>query len=563
MDKKTIINEVRQLIGEAETESAIEKLLAFLEGKPGYIDIHSDVLQARSQFEKTRRDESQGLISYDEARRSFNQVNNQILNITEQLERAPSDDDARQPDARRRWALPAGILALLIVGVAFMLWRQRGGGGGAAYCPDFDRHSVFNVMLLPFKALDNQPTPPTHLGILSRFNQLSDKYEIDISSRPLGEDVPVLQTFQGLLPTSEAENLARECRAGLIIWGTTERAANQQDIYVRTRYKFAGGGDKSLALQKYRLSGARASMDTTMIRSEIAFEGTLRDTIRNITSVTDNPILTEEIEYIIKLLFGIIANEKKYRDEAIASLQDIQPRDTAATAARNLILADAYLAKKDPERAIDYYDAVLQADPNNSLALNNQAALYEQRGDYVKAAEKVSRLMRVEPGNRELLAVRGALRMKNEQWMAAKQDLNVATAEGVVEPTPQIQQTLKTIDSAITRERNVKKQAERRLLEAPDDPEALLSRARSAWKLGDKQEAVEAARKVLRQDARNLEAIKILADIYLEQKDADSLRQLIDRASRAGISRDQLLEEVPSLQKLIERRDLQPEVRKN
>ena len=84
--KQQQISAIKKLIADGETEKALKQLLSFLERHPAYLNLHSDALQALSQYRNTEREVAKGTISYDEARRSYSKITDLTLNILEDLE---------------------------------------------------------------------------------------------------------------------------------------------------------------------------------------------------------------------------------------------------------------------------------------------------------------------------------------------------------------------------------------------------------------------------------------------------------------------------------------------
>ncbi len=86
MDVQHLLTQSRQYIGEAEIGKVLTMLEDFLDGQQQYKPLQKDVLQISALYTKTQREEEAGLISFDNARMSFNQVNHQLLLLLENLE---------------------------------------------------------------------------------------------------------------------------------------------------------------------------------------------------------------------------------------------------------------------------------------------------------------------------------------------------------------------------------------------------------------------------------------------------------------------------------------------
>ena len=86
MDIQFLLTQSRQLISEAETGKALAMLEDFTEAHQQFKSLQNDILQISAIFTKTGRDEQAGIISFDNARLCFNQVNHQLLSLLENLE---------------------------------------------------------------------------------------------------------------------------------------------------------------------------------------------------------------------------------------------------------------------------------------------------------------------------------------------------------------------------------------------------------------------------------------------------------------------------------------------
>mgnify|MGYP006904089628 FL=1 len=90
MNTQQILSQSRQYVSEAETDKALALLESFLDGQQQFKPLQKDVLQISAQFSKTQQEEKAGLISFDNAKISFNQVNRQLLELLEDLEKGLS-----------------------------------------------------------------------------------------------------------------------------------------------------------------------------------------------------------------------------------------------------------------------------------------------------------------------------------------------------------------------------------------------------------------------------------------------------------------------------------------
>jgi len=84
----------------------------------------------------------------------------------------------------------------------------------------------------------------------------------------------------------------------------------------------------------------------------------------------------------------------------------------------------AYIAKGDPDRAIQDYDRAISIDPNYANAFNGRGVAYQAKGDKDRAIEDYGRAIRLDPGNANALNGRCWLRAASGQLQAALADCN-------------------------------------------------------------------------------------------------------------------------------------------
>jgi Flp pilus assembly protein TadD len=91
----------------------------------------------------------------------------------------------------------------------------------------------------------------------------------------------------------------------------------------------------------------------------------------------------------------------KQHDEAIAELQafvEAEP-NLVATGRARLMMATAFIAKRDPARAIAEAERVLAADPNNADAHGMLANLLAEKQEFAAAVPHYQRFLAARPGN--------------------------------------------------------------------------------------------------------------------------------------------------------------------
>jgi hypothetical protein len=78
------LNDIKKLIQQGKLEQAIKSLLIYAEGKDE--SLHNDVILQSSRYNSLARDEMQGIIPYDRAQLTKNQITNGLLGIIRNAE---------------------------------------------------------------------------------------------------------------------------------------------------------------------------------------------------------------------------------------------------------------------------------------------------------------------------------------------------------------------------------------------------------------------------------------------------------------------------------------------
>ncbi len=373
MDKPTFIKQVQELVGEAETENALDLMLENLGKEAAYLNLYNQTLQAKSLFNKTEKDEAQGVISKEDAKINYNQVTKQILQILGDLKKEEKAGPAGG-SASRKVTLLSLVLVLLLSAVGYIIYKvrfennQQGVPIQGESCPDYNTvvDTAFKVLILPFRQRAAfEEAPQLDLGIAEdieeRLDGFKSKYKVNIG---LG----VKQSVDDYPNTSqEADKLAKACAANLIIWGAREQVTPTEDI-ITTRYKF-------IDIEQFSLKQLVLASSSDI------------DTISSQTSIVSDGQLTEAIEKTLQYIFGIIAHETGNQDAAIASLSSVELLDSSMNLTKDMFLADALLQKGDTKAAKDKYTKILEKKPDYWLARNNRAAINYLEKEYLKAAQ--------------------------------------------------------------------------------------------------------------------------------------------------------------------------------
>lgn len=525
MNKPQLISEVKELLGNAETEEALNRLLEFLRSDPKYKELYNLALQARARFRKAQQEDIQGLASSEQTKLAYNQATRQALQVVQWLEEGNLNPDATFAEEKRqnRWPWVVGAIALLLIVAGGGYWWYRSLQGettepSAASCPvQFSSSSIFNILLMPFQALDDKKLRP-HLTIAESLDEFKKKYNIQCDLELFPEDRPVT-----IATTDDASQQATQCQAQLIIWGTTEGFTD--NAIIKTHYKFfnkKGKEEDNLELSKLEWT-----------------EGSELDTVRTLSSIATSGVLTQAIEESIKLLFGLIAHETGQTASAIEMLEGYEPADSAAHLVKGMVLAEDYLASKQEEKAWESYNEVLTIHPDYALARNNRGILNLKKENYEEAAEDLSVFLEKKPTDTVALEARGTAYLRAEQLKEAREDLQKVQKLKRI-PDRELNQKLEEVDKKIREEENTKAAAEADLRANPNNLAAWNLKATTSIKLGDYREAVKAGEAILRRDPDNKDAFVQIIKAYRSAGDTAQVNKTIQRAEAAGISRREL-----------------------
>lgn len=533
MSQTQTIGQVRKLIADADLKQALEVLVSFLEKEKGQFEDFTDsVIQLQAQYNRTKIDEVKGIISANEAQLKYNQINQKTLDLLELL------DSGRSPKTttnRIKQVLPyaIGVVILGIVVTLFFFYQNNGDpvtpdtpvNNTEFTCPTFDPDSAFKILLLPFRPLAGG-LQNTHLAIQERFSDLQNQWKINADTEVLELDPADNKIYPG--DYGEAANLGTGCRAQLIIWGTTEIPVTGNTI-TRTRYKFLESGE--------RFSFKRLNIK----------EGSQIDTVTSLSQIAAQGIITEELENIMRLIFGLVAHEVNNSEAAIELLGDMKNVEEDTTLLiQQMALADSYLSTNRSDEALDSYNKVLEVHPDYGLALNNRGMLHLQKKAYAEATEDFSRNLALDSTNvdTKVLVARSEAYLKSEHLAKARTDLDKAA---IMEPDdPVIREKLKEVDQKIDEQRSIKRKAEslkqaQRSITVNDEVEIALSSKR----LGEYDQAITQAENVLKKSPKNTRAFAILMESYTAIGDTAKAKATWERARKAGIEEDKIRVWVP------------------
>ncbi len=529
MDTSQIIQKVRKLVSEAEIEKGLKELTAFLQQDNKYDELNRAALQALSEIQKTKRDEALGVISFENAKLSYNQVTHRTLHIVDLLEAGQynMESPAIQTTASRWIWIVGGLLFLVVAGIfatrmIYQNERPNGKAQDAPYCPEYSLDSRFNILLFRFATVGGPPLN-SHLAFRNRLGQLGNTFPAEIG---LFNDDGNNQKLPANL--RQAEQIGTDCDAQLIIMGQEESAGD--NTIILTQYRFINLGE-NFPMTKLRITE----------RQEV-------DTVTTISSITTEGKIVGNIEQAILLLFGVVAYETGDHGKAAELLARAEVTDSASTLLRDMTLGNSFLKMGDKNQALQAYDRVLQLHPEYPLALQNRATLYFEKGDYAGAANDLTTRVEANPEDPEARAQRGQIYLKIDQLDKARKDLEVAKRLNPNDRT--VLRNIEVLKRKETEQKKVREKAEATLRIDPDNINALNQRATASKNLGDYRTAVTTAEKVLQKEPNNTNALSTLVESANELNRPEMLRSILDRIKRSNIDTEKLKSVSPTFYRM-------------
>ena len=524
MTPKELGQYVNNLIANAEIEVAIQQLLKYFSGKSEYRTYRSQVLYIQSQFKKTKKEEEKGLISFENAKLSYNRTTSQLLGIAAQLETGEMDKQVKRQRNTRRLGLLIGLP--LFVAVAWGAWLyslDQGLVGVDEYvCPDYNDLNKFNILVLPFRPIDSEQNfVRTHERILDRFAQLSESRELMTEQATLGRETFALSESQYPRTVSAATKIARACNSDLIIWGTTE-TLNDGKIATRRLFKFLNLDDNFALERITEVSGDKV------------------ETVMQQTSISTGNAITQEVEAILLGIMAFYDGDTETAEEllSISSSPEVEKPDSAAIEAwgdtellRRTFLANAQIKAGHLDEAEKTYDSLLIVHPEYKLGRNNRGMLKYRQGDYMQAIEDLSVILKQDEANANARVQRAQIYREADMLLPAKQDLEAARK--MDEKNVDIEKNLDQVNEEI---REARKTAQKTKMQANRDPrneELWRENAVANYRIQNYTDALSSAQKLLRVNPADTTAKGVIVKSLAAQgKVADLQRFLSQQATK-------------------------------
>ncbi len=231
MENNADIATVRSLLSQGETGKAVQLLIALLDKDSRFKDNLLRTLRvAEANFNAARQQELKGILPFQEAQREYSKVNDTLLAILDDFESGRVPPVSAQRAVNNRKWLWIGIGAAVLLGAA-VYWLVKGRNSD---CPRFEKNKALHVMVLPFDKLGGSDARPA-LRIQDVIQELTNKAGIESEVKISPRD------SKGGINSQDAERLARECGADLVIYGQYQGFDNDS-IRVKMGFKFLREG---------------------------------------------------------------------------------------------------------------------------------------------------------------------------------------------------------------------------------------------------------------------------------------------------------------------------------
>lgn len=505
-DLNKALEDIQALISKSELEQAYTRLVQLLESSDEYAELADIARVNQADLYTWKAQELIGRLSGDESRRTQSQLADNALKIVRQLKTGKLYFEPEiKPHSSKAWRyyVTGGIGALVLAAGAWYFFSQQ-------ECPDFGDDFETRVMILPI--LDAQKENPA--------DDIMDELTKWIEQTPGLEhktSVAVHRRYdiQNEYPNStQAVEIAKKCEAQMLVWGKKRTLPNNNYI-LDVRYRLLKAGN------------VIAAGDTM---------------INKLLSVTEEASVTSDAKAIGRVLYMALANYKRatFAANFIKSTEkSMAPAgvagDTMAYAPVDTMLrlafADNFIVQKEPEKAIEQYDKVLEQYPDNVTARTKRGALFLQQGMFEESLSDLEAVHAEATASAPALRdTRIALYLKTNQPVKARKELANAQKEGSFDSV-YIADTRKRIeDSTAALERRRDK-----LERAPKTTTNVLQSAKANIGLGETSKATTQANVVLKKQPTNTEAVRIVVEAQLQKGDTATAKKILRTAEKAGV----------------------------
>lgn len=518
MELSQNLGSIKQLISQGNLEEAYTQLVKLLDAYAHYAELADIARVNQADLYQLKAQTLKGIISPDDARLTSNQLADKALQLVRQLETGKTSfEEELKPTSSKAWRyyLAGGIVTLT---VAILIWQLLGGKSDKLYeCPEFSETAELKVMILPFKQTGNTKEAEPEFDILDGLDKLIEKtpglYEkamVDVNeSYKIDENYP---------NSAQAADIARDCDVQMVVWGKVNQSTGK-DYTVDVRYRLLDAG------------GVRYAGDTT---------------ISSLLAVTKEASWTRDVKAITRLLYLVLANRMQVQIAANI-LEEFDPVTKVSTGAdslalvdtsTSLVLADYYIQKNEPEKAIAQYDNVLSQDPNHSLALTKRGALLLKKQEYSAAARDLEAAGAAGPDapTSALQKARVEAYLKSGQPEKARHEIESVRKDDKQRDGVWLETKTREIIDSTQALKERRDNMERLAAKRPGDVNLSVNAAKANLGLGNNEKAIKYATQALKRDPDNTKAVEVAAEAHLHNGDTAKAIETIKTAERAGVN---------------------------
>lgn len=537
MEQKAVIQQVRAEVTKANTKAALATLTSYLDKAGGEaVDAYNQAVQLAAQYEQTQRSEKFGMVSFEDAKVSYNQINNGILAILQDLEGSADETDttpalkAKKSNKWLMWVLPSG--ALLLAALAYFLWPAAEN----ETCPDFNPDTAFDILILPFRPIiDGDEFVPAHQLFEIGLNNLIDQNELSGKANVDSYGLSIAQSEDYPTSTLSATTISTGCNAQLIIWGITEKVGPGNQLILSTDYLFVDEDDIHLDRQEI---GMDTKLTTTSISLDFPRRGRQIDTLGNLSSITEN--IPGHLLSRLKFLLGVFAHESGDMAATQKILQEWpeEPLDDESTKIWGSLLADSYIQTNNDEKAEKTYTQLLERDPDNAFARNNKAVIAYKNGRFGSAINDLNLAIKKNENDTIALMTRAYIFLEEGLLNEADKDLRKVAK---LDPSrPVLNPWRKRLEQKEQKEQKKKKAAAEAVKKNPSNVRALVTQSTAERNLGNYKTSRKLAEKAIQLDPKRVEAYSIIQELdILEKKD----NKTVQRARSKGVTVEKMAED--------------------
>ncbi len=530
MEQKAVLQQIRADISKANTKQALTSLQNYLDqAGSDAVEAYNRVVQLSAQYEQTQRSEKFGMVSFEDAKVSYNQINNGVLAILQDLEGStPSTDTDLVLKTKRSnkwlfWALPSG--AVVLAALAYFLWPAA----ETETCPDFNPDTAFDILVLPFRPIiDGDEFVPVHQLFEIGLNNLIDQNELSGKANVDSYGLSIAQSEDYPTSTLSATEISTGCNAQLVIWGITEKVEPGNQLILSTDYLFLD--EDGIQLDRQEI-GMDNELTSTAINLDFPRRGRQIDTLGNISSITEN--IPSHLLSRLKFLLGVFAHES---GDMLATQKILQewpeePLDDESTRIWGNLLADSYIQTNNDEQAEETYTQLLARDPDNTIARNNRAVIAYKKGKFGSAINDLNAAIEKNDQDTTALLTRAYIFLQEGLLNEAEKDLREVDA---IDPNrPAIAPMKKKLVKKKQEEQQERAKAVKAVRKNPSNVNALVTQATAERNLGNYKVSRNLAERAIKVDPKRTEAYSIIQELdFLEKKDSKT----IQRARSKGVT---------------------------